>query len=105
MFLTPSRLHSLDFNEDETLKIIRALNIHKAHGHEDFSIRIIRVCDKWLIKPLIILFEDSIKSSCYPEIWKRYDILAHKKSDKQLVKTYHPISFLPIFGKIFEKSL
>ena len=32
IFLTQSRLNSLDFNEDEILKMIRALNIYKAHG-------------------------------------------------------------------------
>ena len=40
-FLTQSRLISLDFNEEEILKIIRALNTHKAHGHDDISIRLI----------------------------------------------------------------
>ena len=55
MFLTPSRLHSLDFNED----IIRALNIHKAHGYHDISIRMIKKCDKSLVKSLILLVENS----------------------------------------------
>ena len=32
IFLTQSRLNSLDFNEDKILKIIRVLNIYKAHG-------------------------------------------------------------------------
>ena len=105
IFLTQSRLSSLDFNEDEILKIIRALNIHEAHGHDDISIRMIKICDKSLLKPLTILFQNSTKSSCYPVIWKRSNIIpAHKKNDKQLVENYRPISLLPIFGKIFEKS-
>ena len=29
----------------------------------------------------------------------------HKKNDKQLVKSYRPISLLPIFGKIVEKII
>ena len=58
IFLTQSRLSSLDFNEDEILKIIRALNIHKAHGHDDISIRMIKICDKSLLKPLTILFQN-----------------------------------------------
>ena len=58
-FLTQSRLTSLDFNEEEILKIIRALNIHKAHGHDDISIRMIKICDKSLLKPLIFLFQNS----------------------------------------------
>ena len=105
IFLTQSRLSSLDFNEDEILKIIRALNIYKAHGYDDISIRMIKICDKSLTKPLIILFKNSTKSSYYPDIWKRSNIIpVHKKNDKQLVNNYRPISLLPIFGKIFEKN-
>ena len=106
IFLTQSRLSSLDFNEDKTLKIIRALNIHQAHGHDDISIRMIKICDKSLLKLLTILFQNSTKSSCYPVIWKRSNIIpVHKRNDKQLVKNYRPISLLPIFGKIFEKII
>ena len=47
-----------------------------------------------------------MKSSCYPFIWKRSNIIpVHKKNDKQLVKNYRPISLLPIFGKIFGKII
>ena len=106
IYLTQSKLVSVDFNEDEFLKIIRSLNIHKAHGYDDISIRMIKICDKSLLKPLIILFKNSTKSSHYADIWKRSNIIhVHKKKDKQLVKNYRPISLLPIFGKIFEKII
>ena len=61
IFLTQSKLGSLDFNEGELLQIIRALNINKAHGHDDISIRMIKICDRSLLKPLILLFRNSIK--------------------------------------------
>ena len=106
IYLTQSKLVSLDFNEDEVLKIIRSLNIHKAHGYDDISIRMIRIRDKSLLKSLIILFKNSTKSYHYPDIWKRPNIIpVHKKNDKQLVKNYRPISLLPIFGKILEKII
>ena len=106
IFLTQARQGSLDFNEGEILKIIRNLNINKAHGHDEISIRMIKICDKSLLKPLIILFENSIKSSCYPDIWKKSNVIpAHKKNDKRLVNNYRPISLLPIFRKIFEKII
>ena len=105
-FLTQSSLTSLDFNEEEILKIIRALNIHKAHGHDDISIRMIKICDKSLLKPLILLFQNSAKLSFFPDIWKRSNIMpVHKKNDKQLVGNYQPISLLSIFGKMFEKII
>ena len=59
IFLTQARLEFLEFNEGEILKIIRALNINKAHGHDDISIRMIKICDKSLLKPLTILFKNS----------------------------------------------
>ena len=80
MFFIRSRLTCINFNEDEILKIIRALNILKVHGHDDISIRMIKICDKSLLKPLILLFENSTKSFCYPDIWKRSNIIpVHKK--------------------------
>ena len=92
-FLTRSRLCSLNFDEEEILKIIRALNVHKAHGHDEISIRMIKICDKSLIKPLVILFKNSTKSHCYPDIWKKSNIIpSHKKNDKRLVNYYRPIS-------------
>ena len=56
-FSTQSRLTSLDFNEEEILKIIRALNIHKTHGCDNISITILKICDKSLLKPLIFYFK------------------------------------------------
>ena len=66
MFLTQARLKSLDFKEAEILKITRALNINKPHCHDDISIRMIKICDKSLLKPLIFLFKNSSQSSCSP---------------------------------------
>ena len=106
MFLTQSRLGTIDFNENEMLKIIRALNIHKAHGHDDISIRMIQICDMTLRKPLIILFQNLVKYSYDPDIWKKSNIIpVYKKTDTQLVKNYRPISLLPIFGNLFEKII
>ena len=79
IFLTQSRLTSLDFNEDELLKIIRALNINKAHGHDDISIRMIKICGKSLIKPLTFLFKTSVRSSHYSDIWKKSNIIPAQK--------------------------
>ena len=45
IFSTQSRLNSINFNEEEMLKIVRALNIHKPHGHDDISIRMIKICE------------------------------------------------------------
>ena len=69
LFMTQARLRSLDFDEGEILKTIRSLNINKAHGHHDISIRMIKICDESVVKPLLILFKSSLKLSYYPDIF------------------------------------
>ena len=66
----------------------------------------IKICDESLVKPLFILFQNSVKSSHFPDIWKKSNIIpVHKKNDKQLIQIYRPVVLLPIFGKIFEKAV
>ena len=72
-----SRLVSLSFIEDEIRKISRAFNPHKTHGYDDISIRMIKICDKSLLEPLIILFKNSTKSSHYLEKIYGKDLLIY----------------------------
>ena len=45
-------------------------------------------------------------TSIYPDMWKLANVTPiFKKGDKQLIKNYRPISFLPICGKILEKLI
>ena len=92
MFLIQPRLGSLVFNEDKIIKPIRALKIHNVHGHDDISIRMIKICNKSLLEPLNLIFLNSFKSPFYPHIWKRSNIIpVHKNCDKQFVKSYQQI--------------
>ena len=81
MFLTLSRQCTLNFNEKEIIEIIRNLNVHKAR--DGISIKMVKICDKSILKPLIHLFKNSTTSSSYPDIWKRSNIIpVNKKNDK-----------------------
>ena len=86
--------------------MIKNLNPNKSHGHDNISITMIQICGDSLIHPLKLLFESSIRTSYFPDSWKRGNIIpVHKKESKSHVKNYRPISLLPIFGKIFEKII
>ena len=39
-------LTSIFFDDESILKIIRALDVNKAYGHDDISIQIIKLCNK-----------------------------------------------------------
>ena len=104
------RLTSIVCNDESILNIIRALDVNKAHGHDDISIRMIRLCDKSfiinlsLITPLI--YKNCINSGIFLYIWKKFNVApVHKKGYKQVVNNYRPVSLLSIFGKILEKLI
>ena len=96
---------SLVFDDHDIIKIIRALNI-KAHGHDDISMRMIKIHDSALLKLLSILFNNCISAGTFPSIWKKSNVITgHKKNDEKLITNYRTVSLLPVFGKIFERIM
>ena len=105
-YRTNKRLKSFSVSEKNILLIIKALNASKAHGYDNLSIKMIKLCEESITVPLKIIFEESLKYGVFPEIWKKANVVpVHKKEDKTLIKNYRPISLLPIFGKIFERVI
>ena len=52
-----ARLISINFDSNDILKIIRSLNVNKAHGHDGISLRMIKICDESLVQPLLLIFK------------------------------------------------
>ena len=66
----------------------------------------LKLCDKSIVKPLSIIFRNCKLRKTFPNLWKKANIISiHKKGEKDLIKTYCPVSLLPIFGKIFERLI
>ena len=88
------------------LSIIRSLDPKKAHGCDDLSISMIKICDIELVKPLYLTYMKCLETGRFPSSWKKANVLPiHKKENRQLKKNYRPISLLPVCGKIFEKLI
>ncbi|MEO0684333.1 MAG: reverse transcriptase family protein, partial [Cyanobacteria bacterium J06649_11] len=105
-FVTDTRLDSITLDEAKIISHIRCLNVNKAHGWDDISIRMIKICDFSLVKPLMNIFRYSLASNKFPDCWKKANVVpVFKKGDKTIIKNYRPVSLLPVFGKIFEKCI
>ena len=105
-FRTQARLCNLEINQTKILQLIRKLNTNKAHGSDELSIKMTKLCDTALVLPLSLIFEKSISTCVFPDTWKKANVLPiHKKESRQLKTNYRPISLLPICGKIFEKII
>ena len=79
------------------------LNVNKARGHDDISLRMIKICYSALVEPLSTIFNNSLKTGTFPYIWKKSNVIpAHKKMISNSLIIIDLFSLLPIFGKVFE---
>ena len=75
--------------------ISKNLNPEKAHGWDNISIRMIKLCGKAIVDPLRILFLSFLEEGVYPDDWKKSNVVPiHKKESKNLIKNYRAISVL-----------
>ena len=103
--LTDSKLSTCHFAKEDIFRIINNLDPNKAHGHDEISIHMSKICGDSICRPLNIIFKTCLLTSKFPLKWKKTNntVPIHKKGDKQSVKNYHHVSLLPIYGKIFER--
>ena len=59
-------LISINFSQDDILKIIENLNANKSHGPDKISIRMITICGNSLCKPLEMISGSCIKKREFP---------------------------------------
>ena len=103
-FRTDKRLSSVTFSAEDIGKVIQGLDHNKAHGHDNISICMLKICGDTICKPLEMIFSQALTSGSFPSEWKIGNIVPiHKKSDKQNLINYRPVPLLPICGKIFER--
>ena len=63
-FSTEQKLSTFEFCTDNIVKIIKSLDPNKAHGHDEISVRMIKLCATSIAKPLSILFRNCFENQC-----------------------------------------
>ena len=106
LFVPHNFLNDIILSDDDILQSIHRLDSNKSHGFDGISIRMLKLCDVSIVKPLSIIFNNCIKNGYFPSAWKKGNITPiHKKNEKNLIENYRPISILPICGKLLEKVI
>ena len=54
------------FSEDDIAKIIQNLDPNKAHGHDQISIRELKISGKTICKPLEYIYCDCLSTGIFP---------------------------------------
>ena len=64
-------LQNMEIDRVKVLRLIRSLDTNKAHGCDDISSSMIKICDESIVELLCLIFENCLKSDVYPPQWKR----------------------------------
>ena len=84
---TNNSLYSVRFSTEDILQIINSLDSNKVHGHDEISIRMLKICGFSVCRPLQIIYKSCLDRGKFPQEWKKANVVpVHKKNDKQLVK-------------------
>ena len=74
------------------------ININKVRGHDDVSIRMLKLRDESIVKPLSIIFSNCKLKKTFPNLWEKANVVPiHKKGEKNLRKKLsHSFTFTNI---------
>ena len=101
-----SSLSDVEITGEKILTIIRSLDPKKAHGCDDLSINMIKICDTEIVKPLYLIYMKYLETGRFPSNWKKANVLPihkrRKQADKEKLQTYFTFTYL---RKIFEKLI
>ena len=99
LFLTPC-------TKDEIKRIIQQLPYKTSSGHDNISNVLLKKLTDSITLPLVIIFNQSMKTGKFPESMKKADVTPlYKAKDEHECTNYRPISLLLTLSKLLEKVM
>ena len=83
------------------------INPNKTPGYDLITGRILKELPDKCVRLITFLFNSIFRLSYFPDLWKVAEIIMIPKPGQQLdlVRSYRPISLLPILSKVLEKLI
>ena len=99
-------LSDIHITEEQVFGHLSTLDISKASGPDGVGARLLKSAARELCRPLAQLFNKSLQTSTFPDIWKIASVVpVFKNGMKELIQNYRPISLLSIIGKSMERCV
>ena len=95
------------FCSDELFTLIQSLDNNKANGPDSISVRMLKGTATSMCSSLARLFNISVCSMRFPDVWKLASVVPVPKGDATCgsLSGYRPISLLSIVSKLLERHI
>ncbi|CAB4028489.1 Hypothetical predicted protein [Paramuricea clavata] len=98
------RQNKVEIDVASVVKQLSTLKTNKSTGLDGISARLLKDAAATIAPTLTDIFNQSLKSSIFPKIWKDGKVTPiFKSGDRSNMSNYGPITVLPILSKIFER--
>ena len=88
----------------EVIDVLKLLKLNKATGPDGISNRMLKLTHSTVSYPLTKLFNLSLKTHTYPDLWKIAHVMPlFKKGEKSFCCNYRPVSLTSNVCKSFER--
>ena len=84
-YITDKRLSAVTFLVREIRKIIQNLDSNKAHGHNNLSIRMLKICADSICVPLEMIFKQALLTGVFSSEWKKVILFPFTKRMKNKI--------------------
>ena len=71
---TNAVLENVEINKTNITKIIEKLNSNKAHGYDNISIAMFKICSFEVALPLQIIYQRCLNEGTFPASWKKANV-------------------------------
>ena len=90
----------------EVIKIALSIKSKSSTGHDGLSNKLVKEIIPFILIPLTHIFNLSLETGIVRHIYKIAKVIPiYKSGNKSNLNNYRPISLLPVFSKILEKSV
>ena len=82
--ITEKSIKNVSFSKNDILLLIHSLKSNKAHGWDEISSKMIKICDESLVDPLYIIFKNCMEKGIFPANGNEQMLLQFIKRTKKI---------------------
>lgn len=99
-------VNDIALSREQVLYHLQLLDDDSSFGPDGIPAIVLKNCADLLVDPLCVLFNLSLQSGVFPELWKKSFITPiFKKGSRSKIENYRPVAKLSCIPKLFEKIL